>query len=565
MQVILITGSTRGIGYCLAEYLLRKDYKLVIHGQNIENINKIKKNISDDDKVKYICLNLLEENPLDIIDFAISSFGGLDILINNAGIAIKNDNSDSQMNLNAQIPYQLSKYALQKGVKKIINVSSGGAISYNKDFMEYCLSKKVLENISKNLAFQYYKESIVTGIRIDLSLKTDMTKSIFDADVYNSFKEVNIVLPLFLYLIKGGMEISGKIYSLGRSLINFNMEIQLNTKYIDKKPISLYDDKTKFYCTGENTFSPELGYYPRDQLILKLENKVLESLSNQNKNLEIDNITLIQGGISGCFDYLCKLFINEGDEIICHTLTFDYVLSSVDLRGGFVKYVRPDLIVEKNEMEYYLDKILENINSNTKIIYLVHPTYILCDSFDEDKFEEFLSKIPFNILVVLDECYIQYLEKNCMNSLKYINKYSIFSLRSFSKMHGLASTRLGYIVCNKKYKSILYNCQTLKSIPEQTVECILENFDNVYELKKLFFAERKYVVNLLNKLKINYLGKGLFLIIFFKNNDIFEMSKEYNIILPKNSLFPGTITYQIGTRENNKHFMNILQKLHFSS
>lgn len=210
-------------------------------------------------------------------------------------------------------------------------------------------------------------------------------------------------------------------------------------------------------------------------------------------------------------------------------------------------------------MEYYLDEIVNQINSNTKMIYLVHPTYILCDTFDEKKFEEFLSKIPSNIAIVLDECYVDYV--NCFDSLKYVNKYFVFSLRGFSKMYGLASARVGYIISNPKYKEILENSQTLKAIPEQTLECVLNNFDRIDELKKLFYAEKKYLTNKLSKLKVKFLGDGLFLVLFFKNQKLLELLKEQDIFLFEVNLFPDTIIYQIGTREYNKKFINIIVKL----
>lgn len=343
MKVILITGSTRGVGFCLAKYL-KKNHKIIVHGSNNDSIEKAKHELDNSENITYITLNLLENNYRQLIDFSLDYYGKIDILINNAGIAIQNDNSGKQITLNAIVPYELSKYAIEKGVKKIINVSSGSAVCYHELFIEYCLSKKMLEDMTKSLALQHYKKCIIICIRIDLTLKTDMTKNIFTEEEYEQFNNVDCVIPLFLYLLKGGNELSGRIYSLNRSRTNFIMEIQTNSNYVMKKHANIPKDKTKFYCTGENTFNDNLGYYPNDDLVFQLENKISDSI--KDTDVGTNNIKIMHGGVSGCFENLCKIFINETDEVICHTVTFSYILSSVEARGGMIRYVRPDLVID---------------------------------------------------------------------------------------------------------------------------------------------------------------------------------------------------------------------------
>ena len=563
MEVLLITGSTRGIGLCLAKYLKDK-YKLIIHGRNQGNLEKAKKELGESENMYYICVDLLE-NPNDVIDQGISHYGKVDILINNAAVALKNDTSDTQVKINALVPYNLSKYAVSKGIKKIINVSSGAAISYHSDLLEYCLSKNLLESITKNLAIQYKDRCIVTGYRLDTAVQTEMTKGIYPDNFFDTLEDVKITIPLFLFLLKMGREASGRIYSVNRAKESLFLEKQFNNNFIQEKQYPIFDyQENKHVCNGENKFNMELGQYPSKKIVKDLETKIAEV-----NTCQLENITLVHGGISGGFEYLCRHFItNEGDEIICHTLNFLPVLSSVKTRGGVIKFIRPDL-GETYDVEYYFDKIINEINPATKMIYLVHPTYIFCDLFSISKFEKLLDKVPNNIPVILDECYLDYFtDSKIVNSLKYIKTHFVFGLRTFSKMHGLASCRIGYIISNERYKNILTTGLPFKAITTDSVKCALQLLNNkskLQELRMCHLKEKLYLRKELNKLKLITKGESIFLLIFLPENiqmnRIVEKLKENNVIIPEASIFEETIIYQIGLHKYNKIFINVLRSL----
>ena len=87
MEVLVITGSTRGIGFCIANYL-RSKYKIVIHGKTEESIQSAKKRLGNSDTIYYVTKDLLNQ-PTELIDMIIDHFGRIDILINNCAIASK--------------------------------------------------------------------------------------------------------------------------------------------------------------------------------------------------------------------------------------------------------------------------------------------------------------------------------------------------------------------------------------------------------------------------------------------------------------------------------------------
>ena len=553
-EVMIITGSTRGIGLSLVKFLINK-YCLVIHGKSSYNIELAKKELGESDNLLYCCMDL-ENNPTDLIDETIKYFGKIDILINNAGVADKNDAGCTNINVNAIAPYILSKYAVNKGVKRIINISSGAALCYEDEWLDYCLSKNLLESITKNLAVQFRRSCIVTGCRIDYTIKTDMTKQIDSV-----FENVESLFPLFLFLLREGSQISGRIYSAKRAKTKLFLEKQFNNNFVIFQQNNFQDyDDTKYVCNGDNWYS-ELGYYPTTNMVMQLETKIADTI-----NCSSENITIVSGGITGCFEYLCSHFITcPGDELICHTLTFAPLLCSAFTRGAVLRTVQPKLDGDYN-MNYYLENIIDKITPATKMIYLVHPTYIFCDEFETTKFENFLKKIPTNIPLILDECYLEYNDRHENSSVKYMNSHFIVGLRSFSKAYGLASCRLGYIVANKSYKKILSDGLPLKSVPTNSIKCALNtlNTNDLQKIKMNFLKEKIFVATELKKLNIRFKGKSPLIVIFLPNvkiDTIVDKLKNCNIIIPpKDIVYNESILYQIGIRKYNKIFINILKQ-----
>jgi len=473
---------------------------------------------------------------------------------------IDNQKNNDTLRLNSLIPYELSKYAIQKNIKKIINISSGAAIMYQKDMIEYCLSKNILESITKHLAYQYYDKCIITGLRIDSVFKTEMSSKIYSEEEYETFLEPKNLIPIFLTILKMGKELSGKIYSYNRSKHNLYLETTFNNNFVTEYNLDFKDTDEfngKYISNGENKFSNEYGKYPSDNSVKKLENVISNLI-----NISPHNIILNDGGISNSFDIFCKHFVNIGDEVICQSLTFQPLLLSIIQRGGVLKLIQPTFNSD-NSLNYNLENIITNITSATKMIYLVHPTYIYGDTFDIKYFKNILDKIPKNIPIIIDECYIDYFD-SITNTIDLINDYFIFGLRTFSKLYGLTSYRLGYIICNKAYKTIIQNSFTFKSISTISINAVSKSLSdsNIYNnIKSEYLKEKIFLKNELYKLKIKFKGDTLILVIFVndKNKIIEELEKE-NIIIPDISYFPNSLLYTIGKRNENIKLITIIKK-----
>lgn len=183
-KVCIITGAGGGIGSAIARALFDLDFKLVLMGRNEE---KLKKTANGRD-----CLIL----PGDICDDAyvkatvaktIEIYGGIDVLINNAGVAqskgfedIAMEEYDTIMNTNVRAPFLLCKetlpYLQRSECATIINIASVTAHKGYALQSVYAASKHALLGFTKALSKEYYKKGVRAHVISPGGVFTDMVK-----------------------------------------------------------------------------------------------------------------------------------------------------------------------------------------------------------------------------------------------------------------------------------------------------------------------------------------------------------------------------------------------------
>ena len=184
---ILITGATGGIGSELVKKFLSLDGVVVATGTNTEKLDLLKKKYSS---LKIQKFNLSEHSRIEeFIDNAVLDLGGLDILINNAGInkdnlslRMKNEEWKEVIDINLTSTFLLSKYAIKKMLKnkfgRIVNITSIVGHSGNLGQSNYAASKAGIIGMSKSLAIEYAKKNITINCVSPGFITTEMTMNI---------------------------------------------------------------------------------------------------------------------------------------------------------------------------------------------------------------------------------------------------------------------------------------------------------------------------------------------------------------------------------------------------
>ena len=184
---VILTGGSRGIGLSILKKLYSLKSQILIIGSNKENLDRVKKiypnifvevfNLSNHDQIE------------NLFNICMDKLGGLDVLINNAGIT--KDNLAIRMNkaewsdvidLNLTSSFLLCQEAIKRMIKykngSIINISSVVAHLGNVGQANYASSKAAIIAMSKSLAKEYAKKNIRINCISPGFIETDMTASL---------------------------------------------------------------------------------------------------------------------------------------------------------------------------------------------------------------------------------------------------------------------------------------------------------------------------------------------------------------------------------------------------
>ncbi len=175
----------------------------------------------------------------------------------------------------------------------------------------------------------------------------------------------------------------------------------------------------------------DLNRYPAGGLHLR------EVLARQYET-RIENV-IAGSGSEGIMSNIIRTFLGDEDEVL--TTEAAFLGFQVLARSRGVRY----RTVPYKGWRYDLPAIAAAITSKTKIIYLANPNNPTGTIFTRQEFDEFYPLVPERVLVILDEAYFEYANENPRypDSLHY--RYdNVITLRTFSKIFGLAGIRVGF-------------------------------------------------------------------------------------------------------------------------
>lgn len=161
---VLISGSTRGIGYSLADHFIAHGAKVAINGRLEKSVDEAMAKLGSKQLVNAFGDLGTAENCSAVVKRAVDGLGGLDILINNAGVfdiaSIEDTDEemwDRAMNTNVKAAFFCTKAALpmlRDGGGNIINHASIAGLIGLANVAAYCTSKGAVVQLTRSMAME---------------------------------------------------------------------------------------------------------------------------------------------------------------------------------------------------------------------------------------------------------------------------------------------------------------------------------------------------------------------------------------------------------------------------
>jgi len=173
-KVIIITGSTTGIGKAIAIRCATEGAKIVVHGLEEEWGKEVVEQLGKDKAVLHIEDLSNEDTPGRLVQLAVDTFGKLDAVVNNAAIVASSNihTTDLQFlrklfEVNTIAPFALLKAALPELTRNhgcVLNIGSVNAYSGEPNLLAYSMAKGALMTMTRNLGDTLHREN---GVRVN--------------------------------------------------------------------------------------------------------------------------------------------------------------------------------------------------------------------------------------------------------------------------------------------------------------------------------------------------------------------------------------------------------------
>jgi histidinol-phosphate aminotransferase len=333
-------------------------------------------------------------------------------------------------------------------------------------------------------------------------------------------------------------------------------------------------DKVAKLASNENPLGPspmalaairahaaDINYYPNGGLDLR------ERLA-QEYDLKVANV-IAGSGSDGIMSNIIRAFLCDDDEVL--TTEAAFIGFQVLARSRGVTY----RTVPYRNWHYDLEALGAAINDRTKIIYLANPNNPTGTIFTRQEFDAFYKHVPERVLIILDEAYFEYAQDNPRypDSMHY--RYdNVITLRTFSKVYGLAGLRIGYgfaheeLISNLLKVKLPFEPSTLAQIAGVAA---LDDREFVHRSLELNARGRRFLTESLRKMGFEVVAsEANFVMAPLDSAETArwlteELLRRGVIVRPLGAFgLPHCIRVSTGTDDENHMLIHALEKLHLN-
>lgn len=229
---------------------------------------------------------------------------------------------------------------------------------------------------------------------------------------------------------------------------------------------------------------------------------------------------LVGNGSSEVIASVVKAFCEEGDNIITADQTFavyEWVAEFSGIEARLVPLVNSTFDPRG---------MLDTMDERTKILFVCNPNNPTGTYWNKQTMTEFLDAVDGRAMVVIDEAYFEYVEKEDFpDGMELTKKYSnVIVFRTFSKMYALASLRIGYLCGTAEVVDIVRRTHIVYSVntlAQRAAVAAISNDDSfIRDTRKMVRDAKELLSALFDKYGLEYLcNEGNYLMVRVPSSD----------------------------------------------
>ncbi|WP_445491482.1 histidinol-phosphate transaminase [Niallia sp. 03133] len=278
--------------------------------------------------------------------------------------------------------------------------------------------------------------------------------------------------------------------------------------------------------------------------------------------VERDQI-IVGNGSDEIIRLLTRSYIEVKDEVIMPDVTFPRYETNTLIEGG------TPVLVPLVDGVHDLKSMYNAITDRTKMIVVCNPNNPTGTIAKKAELIDFINKIPQHILLIIDEAYYEYVnDEEYLETIPFLETNpNLVILRTFSKIYGLASLRIGYGIMHPSIIEELIKVKDAFNTNRIGQAAALASLDDDGFVEYCAAENtkcRKYLENELTKMGLDYFpSHANFLMIKLKQHgkEIFDGLLKQGIIIRSGHLlgYDHTIRVSIGNQQENEKFIKALQ------
>lgn len=282
--------------------------------------------------------------------------------------------------------------------------------------------------------------------------------------------------------------------------------------------------------------------------------------------LDAEFIT-IGNGSNEILELVARLFLMPGTQAMFPRHAFA-VYPIVTQAAGAEAVLAP---VDEETCQVELDAMVSALSDPVRVVFLANPNNPTGTWLTASELHDFISRIPSQVIIVLDEAYFEYVEKPGYESaVQWVVDFpNLLVTRTFSKIYGLAGLRIGYSVSQPELAELLNRVRQPfnTNLPAQEAALAALSDDvHVQTSREKTLDGMQQLESAFNDMGLSWIpSAGNFICVNFNR----EAMPIYNALLREGIIvrpvasygLPDCLRVTIGSEPENKRFINALKKV----